>query len=204
MKTQTFAARALRTAALAALILLPAACLEKPQESAFQAYGDVVPAKVNKVFETYQYLPIYRGLTPPDITGKYLVSPNKCLWPGNVEDLRNHHIQFYGQKNNVVGLSFAEIKTDNSGFGFTFNTGQASLMGYGDYFTLYVVCEVNANSGFGDNPIPMLFVCSGKKTSAGIEGFRHAFMSMEKDIDSNYETLQVYKDEDGLASKQLF
>lgn len=162
---------------------------------------EVIPAAISEAFRAL--MPIYSGITPPDISGEYVSSPHTLT--GTNGD----------GANDVIGKVFADkyiafIKDSNGKLLYSEKQGE-SLQGVSDDVTVIVVGKSNQFTAYFittgiSNGIryKQSTLISGTLTSAGISGFHYAFIMLEKGDDPDdtlvdVNTYRIFKDGDGLA-----
>lgn len=151
-----------------------------------------------------QYMPIYRGDTPPMIEGAYLMEPYTAVYcqdyghggyePGHV--CISEQIRFYNQNNETLTLDFEEKSSISNSKGYG-----SFISGSGNNFTVYFDSEGQSNGIY----TKMADVYSGTITTDGIKDLYHAFVMVEKGDDPNHILMdegvfRLFYDSDGLAS----
>jgi len=164
----------------------------------------IIPDDIKSSVE--EKMPIYSGTTPPDISGKYIVSRiiligsslatdrDSISTGGSFYDL---YIAFTKKANGIFYRSEqGDIASGNS------DDVTVDVVGQGNNFTAYFT-EVGQTEGIRTK---MSVVISGTMTSNGIKDFYYSFIMLEKGSDP-YEklvpvkTYRIFKDSDGLAEK---
>lgn len=169
---------------------------------------DVVPESMRENLK--DYMPIYSGVTPPNIEGTYVIEPYvtvKCqdegnggYYPGDV--IPTYKIRFSNQNatNNTIDMD--EYRTDN----YDSNTGNGSFIsGSDNYFTAFFNTE-GVSLGV---PNKMAVVISGKKTDEGIKDLYYGLVMVEKGSDPSGKLMKVgyyrvFKDGNGLSEPSIW
>ncbi len=168
-------------------------------------YVNDVPYQVNNIitqdlideFEE-KGLVIYKGFSPPDITGNYYLNDLTNLETGN--KFKDYSYQFFNQKTDFsIELKYASNTSDAIGKGAFIS---------GDVTSFSVFCEMEDN--INDNGtivyIKSLDIYSGEITGNGITNYQNGFIIVDKqnDVNSNFmdvgESRIVYE-ADGLVEK---
>ncbi|MDR2584326.1 MAG: hypothetical protein LBC75_12675 [Fibromonadaceae bacterium] len=164
----------------------------------------VIPDDIKTEFKGK--MPIYSGITPPDISGKYVSSRNiiigssldadsdKILTGGNYYDL---YMAFTKKGDKIYYRS----KQGDEAYGNSDDL-TVDVVGEGDNFTAYFI-EVGEANGIKTK---MSVVISGTMTSSGIKDYYYSFIMLEKGPDPDHKlvsvkTYRIFKDSDGLAER---
>lgn len=164
---------------------------------------DVIPAELLEDIEGY--MSIYKGKTPPDIEGVYLVNPDELVYtsdgvfqPGRIfaDDLFKFSSQ--NSATNIVTYASKQANSEQS-------SEKVSVSGTKENFTAYFIATGTSN----DIYVKTSTVISGAKTSAGIQNYQMAFIMLEKGADPNGKLMDVnefriFKDGNGLASNSTW
>jgi len=154
-------------------------------------------------------MPIYRGTTPPDISGKYLSSYNIITGSSRNEDRddvlagKRYADLYFAFTKKADKIYYREIQiTDDGEASGNSDDLAVDVVGEGDNFTAYFI-EVGESRGIR---IKQSTVISGTMTSSGIKDFYYSFIMLEKGSDPNnklvpVKTYRIFKDSDGLAEK---
>lgn len=147
-------------------------------------------------------LPLYSGVTPPDMSGEYVSSPHMLIyesWSDNPDSIQyfsdrymgfvydSKQMNFYGKQYNVEQNTYEE----EIQYG-------VKITGDNDYFTCYYVVDGYPGGYYAQQS----FIFSGKKTDAGLEDFHTAVVLLETSGNPDLQpkhSYRVLKDEDGLA-----
>jgi len=164
----------------------------------------VIPDDIKPVFE--RKMPIYSGITPPDISGKYVSSPNIIIHSTLDEDRDS---VLAGQRFADLYIAFTEKadkiyyreKQGESSYGNSDNV-TVDVVGQGDNFTAYFI-EVGEAKGIS---FKTSVVISGTITDDGIKDFYYSFIMVEKGPDPQnllvpVKTYRIFKDYDGLTER---
>lgn len=163
---------------------------------------NAVPIEIREKFS--QYINLYEGTTPPDITGYYISSPNTTVYcsdewgysPGEViSDSKLH----FGEQTSHGTISIYEEKQGTSE-SVAYNV---KITGHGSYFTVYFTSFNHKSDGVTTSKKST--VISGEMTSKGIKNFQYAFIMLEKNDPNGVlmpvNAYRVFKDGDGVASR---
>lgn len=157
-----------------------------------------------------QYMPIYRGTTPPYVEGAYLYEPEAVYCqdyatgggfaPGTI--CASEIIRLYNQNDAALTLDFSSKSVN----GNSSSEGTGSFIsGYDNHFTVYFNTE-GVSSGIYTR---MAEVYSGTITENGISEFYHAFVMVEKGDDPNHKLMgegvfRLFRDTDGIAKNHTW
>ena len=167
----------------------------KDEESLVHAVPNyVLPAEIYE--EVTSRLPVYSGITPPNMTGEYVSSPHILFYESYAENPDS--IQYYADR--YIGFMY-----NNKQMNFYGKQDEVEEIQYGvkitgeeNYFTCYYVVDGYPGGYYAQQS----FIFSGKKTDDGIEDFHTAVILLETsghpDLPAN-NSYRVLKDEDGLA-----
>lgn len=178
-----------------------ASTAEIPEEERLEA---VVPEEILEKLD--DYIPIYNGMTPPNIEGCYLLEPFVTVYcedygyggyePGKV--VNSCYLEFSNQNTKKNTLDYYEENVS----GTSWNEGKgAFISGNGNNFTAFFNTTGETSGGIY---IKEALVLSGTKTSSGIKNLYYAFVMVEKGADPNGEVMaegifRVFKDQDGMS-----
>lgn len=150
-----------------------------------------------------KYMPIYRGKTPPNVEGIYLMRPCETVYcqdngytPGYI--VNSEIIHFYNQDEKALSL---EYETRNfSATSFSHGVG-SFISGSGNNFTVYFDTE----GATDDIYTKTADVYSGTINENGIIDLYRGFVMIEKGEDPNHHIMsegvfRMFKDGDGLAT----
>ncbi len=154
--------------------------------------------------EVTEYIPIYSGVTPPDMRGEYISTPHYLIYESDAENngseqffsdlylgfiYNNKQMNYYGKQFNVESDEYEEYVH----YG-------VKVTGKDDYFTCYYMVEGYVNGYYAQQS----FIYSGKKTDEGLEDFHTAVVLLETSGHPELpqkNTFRVLKDYDGLAEE---
>lgn len=148
--------------------------------------------------ELSEYMPIYEGDTPPNITGTYITAPVHLVHAS--DGYSNEFYDMRWQVEQVDELNrtiYHEWQDEASGLSVT-----AYLIGKGDCFTLYSIDHIiNEQAGWS---CELITVVSGKKITGGISDYHYAIVMRNK-VDEQGQLMEpdyyrVFDDADGVAS----
>jgi len=168
-------------------------------------YINDVPFKVNdiltrEILTTLENrgLLIYKGFTPPDVSGNYYLDNLTNLETGT--KYINYSYQFFNQNQDFsIELKTASSTSDAIGKG-------AFISGEQNGFSIYCETEHNINDDGTVVYIKSLDIFSGTLSSSGIESFQNGFIIVDKTNDPFSHFMEVgdsriVYEADGLASK---
>lgn len=148
---------------------------------------------------------INSGQNPPDVTGRYLVSPLKLKYASDgYSDTLFHdlYITFSNQTGRGL-IEYAEVQSDS----VAGKSIEARIIGKDDQFTMY--CNQYVEAPSGSWRCKTATIVSGKKTAEGIVDLSYAFVITEQESSQPGEapsvapvgTVRVFADGDGVANK---
>lgn len=161
---------------------------------------NVVPQEVRDQWG--DYMPIYDGITPPNIEGCVFVDPFETVYtsdggyqPGYV--ISPYFMHFYDQNSQANTINFEDVS--NSGNSYDRGPG-AFISGSGNNFTVFFNTEGSSNGIYTKQAL----VLSGTKTAEGIANFHYAFVMVDKGSDPNgtlmpVNAYRIFRDNDGLS-----
>ena len=162
----------------------------------------VIPQEIRDQFE--EYMPIYEGVTPPDITGEYLCHPDLLVFSSDGQYYPGYqfsplYFAFYDQT--PSGMAAYKEHQVNS----FVEAPEVYVVGSGNNFTAYFISHGirNDNNGNWEATYKMSNIISGTITEDGIVDYRSAFIMLEKDdpyhrlMDVN--EYRIFEDGDGLV-----
>lgn len=151
-----------------------------------------------------QYIPVYSGLTPPNMKGEYVSAPHILIYESYAENADS--IQYYSDRY----LGFVYNNKQMNFYGKQYDPEQdkdieeiqygVKITGEEDYFTCYYVVDGYPGGYYAQQS----FIFSGKLTDEGIEGFTTAVVLLETSDNPSMpakHSFRVLKDEDGLAER---
>ncbi len=150
------------------------------------------------------HMPIYEGITPPNVEGQFLISPLVITYDGTNQYSIGHvftdlYFQFMNQDMENNTLDYKEKAGNSSSTG----TG-AFISGEGDKFSVFFNTDgVNVYSDSSVN-YKQALVISGIMTPEGIKDIYYAFVMLSKGSDPYHHVIdvggfRVFKDSDGLS-----
>ena len=165
--------------------------------------NNVVPPEIQTKLDPY--IPIYRGVDPPNITGSYLVDPLTTVYcedypngggfaPGKVVNSRV--VRFTNQNTKTNAIDYDSYVVNST----SYEEGKgAFISGSGNNFTAYFNTEGYTDGIYNKTAL----VISGTVTSNGIKNLHRAFIMLKKN-DPKGELMdegvyRVFKDGDGLS-----
>lgn len=181
-------------------------CLRDGLETIALPFGKipnaVIPQEIREQFQ--QYMPIYEGITPPDVTGAYLASPLQIVFTSDYQfdpgDLFAPQY-FAFQDQTASGMA---TYSERQGSGVS-EASEVYIVGSGDNFTAYFISHTTLYDDDGNLVATTTEsnVASGTKTDAGISNYRYAFVMLDKydptGIIMAVNDFRVFEDGDGLA-----
>ena len=170
-----------------------------PTPSKDTRISSVIPDDLRETIE--EFIPIYDGVTPPNIEGSYHIDPEILVASSRSNDVIGAHYspeydRFYDQDMNKNTISLVRVQ----GGGSEWAKGDgAFISGYDDKFTVYFDVE-GGNSG---STFKQAYIISGIKTSVGIANIYKGFIMKEKNDPDNHlvevGTFRFFSDEDGIS-----
>lgn len=162
----------------------------------------VIPQEIREQFE--QYMPIYEGVTPPDITGEYLCDPDLIVYTSDGQfDPGHQFAPLYFSFYNQTASGMAAYK-ERQAYSYD-ESPEVYVVGSGNNFTAYFISTGTRNDQYGNwvASYKMSNVISGTVTEDGITNYKSAFIMLEKD-DPDYTLMdvneyRVFEDGDGIA-----
>lgn len=162
----------------------------------------VIPVEIREQFS--QYMPIYEGITPPNIEGDYLCQPDRLVFTSDNNFEVGHlfapiYFKFANQAASGTAV-YSEMQGTS-----TSDASEVYVVGEGNNFTAYFISNVEHRDDDGNltATAKLSEIVSGTLTSEGIMNYRNAFILLEK-YDPNNELMnvneyRVFEDGDGLA-----
>lgn len=152
-----------------------------------------------------QYIPIYSGVTPPDMKGEYVSSPHALIYESYAENPDS--LQFYSDRyvgflynNNQMNFYGKQFDSINNKYIEEIQYG-VKITGENDYFTCYYVVDGYPGGYYAQQS----FIFSGKKTAEGLEDFHAAVILLETSNNPSMyakNSFRVLKDYDGIAEEE--
>ena len=147
-------------------------------------------------------MPIYRGDTPPNVEGTYLVKPMTTVYcqdyvyePGRI--VNSEIVKFANQNNNARTVEYSErnLYYTSSSENYT-----SYISGTGDNFTIYLEAVGNT-SGISTKTAG---IYSGTISASGAINFQYAFVMLDKGYDPDGTLMdigvfRVFRDGDALS-----
>ena len=163
--------------------------------------SSVIPDDIRETIE--EYIPIYDGVTPPNIEGTYFIDPQILVASSRSGDYYGAHYsseydRFYNQDmtNNTISM----VRVQGGGSEWGLGDG-AFISGYDDKFTVYFDVEGESSGAYYKNAQ----IISGTLTSVGIANVYTGFLMKEKNDPYGYlvevGTFRFFSDEDGMSEK---
>jgi hypothetical protein len=161
----------------------------------------VIPDKIKETFE--KDMPIFSGVTPPDISGQYLANNRKLVASSLSNDwvgmgFVDEYVAFIKGSNGKIAYKSKEVGYSQSEADDVF----VDVVGKDKDFTTYFVGTGVAYGIY----VKQSILISGTMTSEGIRDYRYAFIMLEKGPDPNnrlvpVNSYRIIKDSDGLAAR---
>ncbi len=160
----------------------------------------VIPTEIRDQFENY--MNIYEGQNPPDISGEYLCKPLMIVYTSDGQfDYGDLFADMYFafEKNNSSEILQYRGKQGGS----TTIANNVMVVGEGNNFTAYFISDSeNLEDGTTYRKATLI---SGTVTNSGITNFQYAFIMLDK-YDPEHTLMDVneyriFKDQDGLATR---
>ncbi|MEM9829610.1 MAG: hypothetical protein AAF944_03180 [Bacteroidota bacterium] len=189
---------------LAVLFIIVAICT-----SCYEDHSDLIPGQDFIPEEILEEIkangqPIFEGLNPPDISGRYQVSP-QILVSSNFEDpldpgfvFANKFIEFRNLDRSTLKLEVDIEEADNEGTGFG-----SFISGEGNNFTVFVRID---RTDSDDHTLLSAEVISGTLTENGIVNLHNSLFMIEDNGDPNNRYIEnghgrLLRDQDGFSEK---
>lgn len=185
---------------LSLISLLIMGCLKDGNETiALPEIGtasNVIPDDIRMEFESK--MEIYEGANPPDITGCFVISPEKLYYASDRDkaptSFADSYFAFYNRKGNTY--EYKEKQGNSEGY-----SPLVTVIGSGDGFTAYFISDTQNHDG---GWIRQSTLITGTITSRGIENIKYAFIALnvydpENNIMDENE-YRIFYDGDGIAS----
>lgn len=143
---------------------------------------------------------IYKGFSPPDITGNYYLNSLTNLATG--DKYKAYSYQFFNQKKDFsIELKYASNTSDAAGKG-------AFISGSGNDFSVFCEMEDNINDNGTMVYIKTLNVYSGEISESGIIYYQNGFIVVDKtnDIYNDFMNIgesRIVYEADGLVDKVI-
>ena len=160
----------------------------------------VLPSEIYD--EVIQYIPIYSGVTPPNMEGEYVSAPHALIYESYADNPDS--LQFYSDR--YLGFIYANKQMNF--YGKQYDSASrvyveeiqygVKITGSDDNFTCYYVVDGYVQGFYAQQS----FIFSGKKTPQGLENFHVAVILLETSGHPNMypnNSYRVLKDYDGLA-----
>ena len=152
--------------------------------------------------EVTEKMPIYSGITPPEMSGEYVSTPHTLIYesysntPDSIQVYSDRYFAFiYSQKQ----LDFYGKQFDpKEGKDYEESYHGIKITGENDYFTCYYMVDGYPNGYYAQQS----YIFSGKKTDNGIEDFHTTVILLENSGNPNMyakNSYRILKDADGLA-----
>ena len=168
----------------------------------------IVPYDIKVHFQGH--IPIYEGIDPPDITGKYLLHINELAYTSDYSvdpgyQFGDYYISF--QEQTARGdLSYSARQASSLEA-----SSEVHVVGSGRNFTAYFIANTStvyyhsaSNSYYAVND-KSAYVFSGTVTNDGIEDLYGGWVILEKDDPYGFivavNTCRVFKDGDGFSER---
>lgn len=164
----------------------------------------VIPSEIREQFS--QYMPIYEGITPPNIEGDYLCQPDRLVFTSDYNFEVGHlfapvYFKFANQTASGMAV-YSEMQGTSSS-----DASEVYVVGEGNNFTAYFISNVEHRDDDGNltATAKLSEIVSGTLTSEGIVNYRNAFILLEKydpyNELMNVNEYRVFEDGDGLAAR---
>lgn len=169
----------------------------KPKKD--ERINKVIPEDLRATIE--KYIPIYDGVTPPNIEGSYFIDPEILVASSRDGDsygdrYNSEYDRFYDQDMNNNTISLVRVQ----GGGSEWAKGEGCFIsGYDNNFTVFFDTE----GASGGSTFKNAYIISGTKTSVGISNIYKGFIMKEKNDPDNHlvevGTFRFFSDEDGVS-----
>lgn len=160
----------------------------------------VLPSEIYDNVTTY--IPIFSGITPPNMEGEYVSAPHALIYESYAE--KPDSLQFYSDR--YLGFLYSNKQMNFYGKQYDSKEKEyiqeiqygVKITGNNDNFTCYYVVDGYVNGFYAQQS----FIFSGKKTASGLENFHVAVVLLETSGHPGMQPVNSYrilKDYDGLA-----
>jgi hypothetical protein len=145
-----------------------------------------------------QHMPIYEGVTPPNIVGDYLASPMTLQYASDRYEGAFYDLHWRVEKQNERNMAtYKEWQRTAVGDG-----KEAHVIGEQGKFTAYTIEQtVDESRGWSCEQVTVI---SGTKTADGIEGYSYAIVMRNKQDENGVliepDSYRVFTDGDGISS----
>ena len=148
----------------------------------------------NEIYdEVTNHLPIYSGVTPPNISGEYVSSPHALIYESYGE--KTDSLQFCTDR--YLGFLYANKQMNFYGKQYDSNENRfieeiqygVKITGNNDFFTCYYVVDAYVEGYYAQQS----FIFSGKKTPEGIEDFHTVVILLENSGHPNMLPVNSYR-----------
>jgi len=187
-------------------------CLKEDMDTIALPVGkipqNVIPDDIRNRLENY--IDIYEGDNPPDITGEYIVYPNMLVYDSenswDYEYMGATQLLSFKKQTSSGEVTYMELDVFNNGYSLIDET-EMHVVGSGNNLTAYMITETKAsdNSGNITSSSKKAVIISGTVTEAGIKNFQYAFVMLDKYDPNNtlmdINEYRVFKDGDGVAER---
>lgn len=150
---------------------------------------------------------INEGLTPPTISGIYLLSPTLCTYDNSSDDLAgqtidDYHFEFSNQNNSALTIS-AQYKDISSGDDVGSDNSATFISGSGNLFTIYAQ-TTGTEDGISNTQLQII---SGEISSGTVKNLQLSIYLKSKGSDPDGDlapvgTTRIFKDGDGTSQSQ--
>lgn len=183
-------------------------CLHNGSDTIALPFGKipdgVIPAPIKEQFT--HYMPIYEGITPPNVTGEYLCRPDELVYTSDGQfEVGYIFAPDYFAFNNQTASGMATFREKQASL--VGNASEVYIVGSGSNFSAYYISE---ETHYDDNnqleaTVKRSNVMSGTLTPSGIKNYYLAFIILDKfdpnNIIMDVNEYRIFKDGDGLAEK---
>lgn len=198
------------------LLLLPllvfSGCLKEGKDTAVLPFPngkipyDVIPERLQDSLTSHGF-EINEGVTPPTISGTFLISPMTLEYASD-----NYINNFYDMEMTFTGqhprgrISYSEVQNNVPG-----QSIEANIIGSNDKFSMYNIQYVTKTNDRGDTSwwCKIATVVSGSVCDSGIANCQYSYVLLDKWYKNEYyglllpptETFRFWKDGDNMTDK---
>ncbi len=154
------------------------------------------------------YMPIYRGTTPPNIEGVYLVNPMNLVYSTIEDDYPLNKTIFID-----AVIKFSTQNTDNHVLSFSMQQAggesTSAIINVSGTNNNFTACFIETGISTDGISTKLATVMSGTKTALGIQDFIYSFVLLEKGADPENKVIsvgdfRVFRDGNNLASDTIW
>lgn len=183
-------------------------CLRNGTETIALPFGKipdgVIPESIKEQFS--YHMPIYEGITPPNVIGEYVCNPNNLVYTsdGIFPEGYTFAPDYFSFKNqSASGMATFRNKQATS----VGNASDVYIVGSGNNFSAYYILYETRYDEDGqiEATVTRSNILSGTVTSSGIQNYYLAFIILDKydphNVIMDVNEYRIFTDGDGLAER---